>query len=288
MEDLASILIASMLETEYQLVAVDLDWTLLNRQKSIGPRSVRAINDALDAGCEVIFCTGRSRCQFEKYLAPFPRLRYVVSSSGAVVYDVTTWEKLISNELPVSVVSKILRVGETLDCFPFMAVDGKTVYPAAMAPLAKEYGLEHYIYEMENFATGVEDVFRWYRNAPRVAESVAFYFRNHKPCAQVRSALQDLPLYMSFPREPCVEISLNTADKGKALTALCDRLNIPMSHTMVIGDSDNDIPMFQVAGLAVAMENALPTVKQCADVVTLDCNSDGVGTAIERYVLCHG
>lgn len=274
-----------MKKLKYQLVAIDLDWTTLRSDKTIGPETVRAVNEAMDLGCEVIFCTGRSRVQFEGYLEQFPKLRYAIASSGAVVYDVITWDKLVSNELYPELVERILRVGQPLDCFPFMAVDGKSIYSGPMAPLAVEYGLENYIYEMRNFATGVEDVFTWYQANPQPVESLALYFRDHSPCAGVRDALQGLPLYLSFPKEPCVEISLDTADKGKALTSLCARLSIPMEQTMVIGDSDNDLPMFRAGGFAVAVDNAPPAVKAQAQAVTFDCDHDGVGAAIRKYLL---
>lgn len=284
-ESLASTHIANMKNKTCRLVAIDLDWTTLTTQKTIGERTVRAVNAALDMGCEVIFCTGRSRGQFERYLTYFPKLRYAIASGGAVVYNVKTWEKLVSNELPPALAAKVLAVGEGLDCFPFMGVEGQSVYSGSMAPQALEYGLEHYLYEMHHFATPVDDVFAWYRTQACPVESVSFYFRDHSPCAVVREALKELPVYMSFPKEPCVEIGRNTADKGQALRSLCDSLGIPMEETVVIGDSDNDLPMFRVAGLAVAMDNAPEEVKACADMVTLDCDHDGVGAVIERLVL---
>lgn len=282
---LASMPILPMNKRQYRLAAIDLDWTTLNREKTIGARTVRAVNQALEQGTEVIFCTGRSRAQFERYLVHFPRLRYAIASSGAVVYDVHTWEKLVSNELPPELVEHIFRVGETLDCFPFMGMDGQSLYEGPMAPLAVEYGLENYLYEMYNFATPVEHLFDWWRTRPGPVESISFYFRDHGPCATVRDALKDLPLYMSFPQEPCVEMSRNTADKGAALTALCAHLGIPMAQTLVIGDSDNDLPMFRAAGFAVAVDNASEAVKAAADAVTFDCDHDGVGAAIEKYIL---
>lgn len=284
-ESPASTLIVNMSDKAYRLVAIDLDWTTLNHQKTIGDRTIRAVNQALDRGIEVIFCTGRSRAQFERYLVHFPKLRYAVASSGAVVYDVKTWEKLVSNELPPELVERIFQVGKTLDCFPFMGMDGQSLYEGPMAPLAVEYGLEHYLYEMYNFATPVEHLFDWWQARPCPVESISFYFRDHSPCGAVREALKELPLYMSFPQEPCVEMSMNTADKGAALTALCAQLGIPMERTLVIGDSDNDVPMFRAAGFAVAVENAPDAVKHEADAVTLDCDHDGVGAAIEQFIL---
>lgn len=54
---------------------------------------------------------------------------------------------------------------------------------------------------------------------------------------------------------------------------------------MAFGDADNDVAMLEYVGVGIAMENALAKVKEAADLVTGDCNHDGVAAAIERYVL---
>ncbi len=55
---------------------------------------------------------------------------------------------------------------------------------------------------------------------------------------------------------------------------------------VAIGDNENDISMFQVAGLAVAMENGgEDIVKEYSHVVTDTNDQDGVAKAIEKYVL---
>ena len=52
---------------------------------------------------------------------------------------------------------------------------------------------------------------------------------------------------------------------------------------MAIGDSGNDIDMVEYAGLGVAMGNAIPEVKDVADVVTTTNEENGVAKAINRY-----
>ena len=42
----------------YKLIAIDIDGTLLTTQRSITPRTVRAIDDAIDAGVRVVLCGG--------------------------------------------------------------------------------------------------------------------------------------------------------------------------------------------------------------------------------------
>ena len=53
----------------------------------------------------------------------------------------------------------------------------------------------------------------------------------------------------------------------------------------MIGDGQNDVYMFKVAGLSIAVDNASDEVKKAADHVT-DANvDDGVAHAIDRFVL---
>ena len=73
--------------------------------------------------------------------------------------------------------------------------------------------------------------------------------------------------------------------KGKGLEYLIERLNIDKSEIMVIGDNENDISMFKIAGLAVAMENGEDILKRIAHTITDTNNEDGVANAIEKYAL---
>ncbi len=52
-----------------------------------------------------------------------------------------------------------------------------------------------------------------------------------------------------------------------------------------IGDQENDIAMIEYAGVGVAMDNAIPSVKEVANFVTKSNLEDGVAFAIEKYVL---
>ena len=49
-------------------------------------------------------------------------------------------------------------------------------------------------------------------------------------------------------------------------------------------DGENDIPMIKAAGIGVAMENALDTVKEAADTITLNNDEDGVAAAIRKFI----
>ena len=216
----------------------------------------------------------------------FPKLRYSITSSGAAVYDLhDNWNKIISNEIPPEVALEILKYADEQDCFPIMSVEGKTVYTAHLAPTAPEYGLGAYVYEINTFGTGVESVYSWYRTHQQPVESISLYFRDNSFRKGAVEALKHLPLYFALPGEPAVEIGMNTANKGYALTKLCELLGIDLADVMAIGDSDNDVPMLELAALSVSPGNAPEAVQAKVDYVVADCDHDAVAEALERFIL---
>ena len=64
------------------------------------------------------------------------------------------------------------------------------------------------------------------------------------------------------------------ANKGNMVERLVERLNFSLSKTLVFGDYLNDLDMFRVARYSVAMENALPEVKESANKI-IGHNSQG-------------
>lgn len=82
-----------------------------------------------------------------------------------------------------------------------------------------------------------------------------------------------------------LEINPRGVNKGTAVAALADDLDIPMSQVMAIGDNDNDLPMLTCAGYSVAMGNATPAVRSSAAYTTLPCTEHGVAQAIRVLAL---
>ena len=74
-------------------------------------------------------------------------------------------------------------------------------------------------------------------------------------------------------------------NKGSAILRLCSLLDIPIEHTIAVGDEWNDISMIQAAHIGVAVKNAVEAVKEAADYVTeRDNNHDAVAEVIEKFM----
>ena len=59
----------------YQLIAFDMDGTLLNSRKQILPKSRNAVAKAAQAGAVVILNTGRCLAELGEYLRALPEIR---------------------------------------------------------------------------------------------------------------------------------------------------------------------------------------------------------------------
>ena len=82
-----------------------------------------------------------------------------------------------------------------------------------------------------------------------------------------------------------LDITHPNANKGRAARALAAAIGVPIGQTAVIGDMTNDVSMFDVAGLAVAMGQAAPAVKARADFAALANTEDGFADAVARFIL---
>ena len=75
------------------------------------------------------------------------------------------------------------------------------------------------------------------------------------------------------------------ANKGTALHAIAKFYGYDPAEVACIGDMTNDVPMFRVAGLSIAMGNAPPAVAAEAMEHTGSNETDGWGQAIDQFIL---
>ena len=73
-------------------------------------------------------------------------------------------------------------------------------------------------------------------------------------------------------------------DKGTFVQAMAKRLAIPTDAVATIGDMHNDVAMFRVSGMSIAMGNATDEIKQHATDVTASNADEGFAGAIEMIL----
>lgn len=79
-----------------------------------------------------------------------------------------------------------------------------------------------------------------------------------------------------------LHITPKTATKEHAVVELCQRLDIDRSQVAGVGDGYNDVHLFNSVGTKVAMGNAVPELKEAADIVIGDLKEEGLANFIKE------
>lgn len=275
------------MENRSKILFTDLDDTLLNRQKEITPENRRAIRQAVRRGHRVVLCSGRPLMGVLPQIQALGRELdlsqpgcYAIAYNGGVLYDCSREQVIYKEILPISYVRYIFQKARQYDLFcqtysdthllaphPSPALDlylAGSEMPCKIVPslpddLKEEPAKVLVIGEdPKRLSAYAQAIQGWAKDKISVFYSNAMY-------------LEHVPLGVS---------------KGAAIKRLCSYLDIPLADTIAAGDEQNDIPMLQTAQIGVAMANATPACKACADYITKnDCDHSGIAEVIDRFML---
>lgn len=243
--------------TEYRLLALDLDDTLLTKNKRISEENKKWIQRAEEAGVVVMFATGRGRQKVENLLEELDLKGPMVLVNGAEV-----WAD--SDQL--------------LDRYFIPKDDIRYLHGIATRHLAKFWGYS--VDSLTKMADWSEDMFetQWLKFGIRkddlpVIEQIREEARRHLPNIEItQSATVNM------------EASLKGVSKASGVREVCEHFGFEMNEVMAMGDNLNDYQLIKSAGLGIAMDNADSKLKDVADVITDHHEKNGVAKAIQRYL----
>ena len=285
-----------------KLLAVDMDGTCLDRKSRITDGTIRILRDAAAAGITVVPATGRSMAciphrlaagTIRKNIASYGKMsedaqnnqglfRYVITSNGAQVTDIVEKRKLFREMIPKESALALLKQCRKIRLGVTSHMNNEYLLQGRILVL-----LGHLVYGRDAGAVRwVRDMSETVRTSGYEVEELQFYFMSPSARNEIRSVLAGFPELSAAYARLYVEVFAAGASKGNALQALADHLGIRKEETACIGDGENDLPMFQAAGLKIAMGNAVPELKKAADIITGTNDRDGAAEAVRRYILC--
>lgn len=271
-----------------KIVGLDLDGTLLNDQKEITSRTRDILIEAMQRGVIVLPATGRPLAGIPQELLELPGIRYALTANGARIVDIREqkilWEKLV----PDHICRTILKIFEEYDTLREICYNGRSY---AESDDLREIG--RYISDkpMSDYVLStrisIPDLWEKIEEMKGCGmDKVQGVFANLEEKQEAKKRIEELGgLEVSGAMGNNLEINAPGINKGVGLLKLGGLLGIEREEIMACGDGNNDLQMIRMAGLGVAMANALPEVKGCADYITGTNNQDGVAAAIEKFVL---
>lgn len=270
-----------------QLIALDLDGTLLNSAKQVSPRTLQVLQKAASKGVVIVPSTGRSFDGIPSVIANLPFVQYALTLNGAVVVNIRTKEIVhqcnFNKEEALFLWNYLQKYDALCDC----AIDGELYMEQQTFLRLPDYGqtLER-IALMRSTRKEAYSIREMLLQENTKTAKMNLLFSNLRKRLDAKFELEQLPFVeVSSSLEKNLELNKKGGNKGNGLLALAEYLGIQRDQIMACGDSDNDYSMIKAAGLGIAMDNGLETIKKIADAVTLSNDLDGVAYAIEQWVL---
>jgi Cof subfamily protein (haloacid dehalogenase superfamily) len=264
--------------SKIRLVIADVDGTLLTPGKVLTDRARGAVRRLRDAGIAFAITSGRPPRGLSMLVGPLELTTAIAAFNGGMLVgpDLSPIEE---QTLPTPLVGPLIEALERhgLDVWVYRGADwfvrnvhaphvAREQWTVGFAPAVVD-GFDR-LHERVVKIVGVGD------DLPLVARSeadVRGQFGDHV------SAARSQPYYL--------DVTHPNANKGAVVRRLSKLLAIPAEAIASLGDMPNDVLMFALSGLSIAMGNASPEVQRAARRVTSSNEDEGFALAIERYVL---
>lgn len=265
------------------LIAIDMDGTLLTPENKVTDKVKDALHQARQAGIKIVLCTGRPFPGVINYLKELDLEQegdYVITYNGALAQKTDTGEIVAHHTMNHQDFLRLASAAEEAGIH-FHAINNDGVFTPNKD-----------ISEYSAYESWVNHVPLRYRSVDEMDSHTSYSKMMMIDNEEILEAgIKKLPTelweeYTVLRSEPFFLEFLNKeASKGTALKDLGELLGFKRERLMAIGDSGNDIDLIAYAGLGVAMGNAVDAVKDVADAFTSTNSEDGVAEAILRFAL---
>jgi HAD superfamily hydrolase (TIGR01484 family) len=116
-----------------------------------------------------------------------------------------------------------------------------------------------------------------------VGRSIVATVQRYAPL--VRQTIEEMGLALEIvPNRSSLMVLPRGVNKGTGLNLALQELGLPMENVIGVGDAENDAPFLGMCGTAVAVANAIPSIKAAADWVTDQPRGEGVIEVINRVM----
>ncbi|MDP9172600.1 MAG: Cof-type HAD-IIB family hydrolase [Planctomycetota bacterium] len=260
------------------LLLADVDGTLVTSQKVLTDRSKQAVARLKEAGIIFAVTSGRPPRGMAMLVEPLNIITPIAAFNGGLFVqpDLTIIEqKVLPPDVSVDVVKNVEAHG--LDVWVYRGNDWFVRDPNGAHVARETFTVKFGPTVVKSFdgvldatakIVGVSDDF----DAVARCESDARHqFGDHV------SAARSQPYYL--------DVTHPQANKGAVVKWLSERFKIPTSEIATIGDMPNDVLMFALSGLSIAMGNASAEVQRTARRVTTSNEQEGFANAVEKYIL---
>lgn len=274
-----------------KLIVTDLDGTFLNSNHVTIPKeNIEAFRKAHEMGINVAIASGRTKILTDYLVEQLPFLDYLITSNGAVTYDLKTGKVVCSTLMKNSQSVDIFNILNNYELPYEIYFNGECYMNSNSYALFDDKHVAPHIYNL------LKDFIKEVPSLETLLDGRGMEKLNILSLTpEQRTELEEkiaktgsVAFASSFPKSAGKNGNLEMTDikatKGFAVKGLCDALGISKENIMCFGDGENDCSMLSFADFSFAMANGSDYAKNTAKFITDTNDNFGVAKAINKYV----
>jgi Cof subfamily protein (haloacid dehalogenase superfamily) len=264
--------------SDIKLVLSDVDGTLVTKDKVLTDKSIQAVHELGDAGIIFALTSARPPQGLAMFVKPLTITTPLAAFNGGLITDTNfnvLQEKAIDDSLTAPIVE--LLQAHQMSVWVYQGADWYVLDNSGPHVQHEARTCECEPTVITNFSgveTGVTKIVGVNDDpATSAAASAAMQEQFGEQVLATRSQSYFL------------DVTNSQASKGNVVKYLSTLYNVPTSAIATIGDMHNDLSMFAVSGLSIAMGNADDEVQGAAREVTTSNDDEGFANAIKKFIL---
>ncbi|MCR8868452.1 HAD family hydrolase [Peribacillus frigoritolerans] len=258
-------------------IVLDLDGTTLNERNTVNETLVQYIGELRESGKLIFIATGRTLEEVRDVLPAGMEADGMVTANGMSVFigEEQIVEHALSTELVEELVAKAGAEEIFYEVHPNegtrMALLKDKDYMVKQGLIPKPGTVDEN--EWLSRQDAVEDKIRWSEQLDIKSVAKIYFFSNEmNTIRKWKSELGKIKQYNAFTTASSthhnVEVTVEGITKATGVQLLLKHFQLAPEEILAVGDGENDLPLFKLAGHCVAMKNATDLVKEQADEVT--------------------
>ena len=258
-------------------IILDIDGTLTDSRGKISTFTKNVIKEVMKNDIMVILASGRSVLHTVETSKECCASKMIIADNGATIYDYQNDDYLYINMFTKDQLEKAWHI-----CLRYN-ID--SIYNT------NDIRYRKYICLDKRFNEKNDHMIENFKDIKKGISQVVLLSKNHNNFNMCLSEIKKIGLIINNVGNGSngiffADVNCNNVNKGTAVNKICELLKIQKSEIMGIGNSINDLKLFDGCGVKVAMKNAVAELKRRADHITEYTNDEnGVAMFLKNYML---
>lgn len=264
----------------YKMIVTDIDGTLIDSEHNVSQENKEAIETFINEGNIFVLASGRptdGMLEIMKEVNLDEMDAYMLSYNGSHLVNTKTLETVHEHGLSDDVFAKVGTFVEEHGLAYSSYHDGKVIVSRKSEFAEMEAGIT-------GMGVEVQENIKAFFADKSIPKSIVFVkdgeMKKYEPLLR-EFMKNDAEVFQS--NDNFLEVMPKGVHKGAGIVDLGKLFQIPVEEIIAVGDGGNDVSMIKAAGLGIAVDNAIPALKEVADEIVVSNDEHALAHIIEKY-----